>query len=424
METVDKYSTQVLDTLLLTQSFRFGTEIAFVASLVMNKLCKQYNEREQYVLSSDRNVDVLSWRKNADQKPTKRMVILARTNVRLFDEIIELVCKRPRERRPKIAILMEGIKSHLESLAQISFLKRKMFDIIPKDSRLKKFTTYEEYKKRSLDTMNIEDLNKCKTVEKYTDRMAEYCGIIYEQLVGHSHNCPKADFIFSTVHKFKGLEFPVVRLLDDFLFEKSSPIFYAVPPSEREEANILYVALTRAKKELILNDSLVFFLFGNGKHNFDLVVPDGGRLVDRVCAVPTCLRPMGSGITALYNALTDGYYCAQCASAPQKRVPIDFTTKPLSYEVDIAIANDSARFRQTLVGVEVGEDNHEELLVHYKTRPFEMRLADPVARPEPPPDLFAIVNDQYDFLFEDEEIWDEDDFADEDFAPQDGMGDE
>ncbi|CAN0068057.1 unnamed protein product [Ectocarpus fasciculatus] len=61
--------------------------------------------------------------------------------------------------------------------------------------------------------------------------------------------------ILTTVHKVKGLEYDTVVLADDFSFEPingSSPLH----KSATENANLLYVAVTRAKRQLILNKKL------------------------------------------------------------------------------------------------------------------------------------------------------------------------
>ncbi|MBI6885137.1 3'-5' exonuclease [Pseudomonas putida] len=58
-----------------------------------------------------------------------------------------------------------------------------------------------------------------------------------------------ADLTISTVHKVKGREYPTVRLADDFIYpttDKEDP----VSKFNEEDANLLYVAITRAKYEL------------------------------------------------------------------------------------------------------------------------------------------------------------------------------
>jgi superfamily I DNA/RNA helicase len=73
----------------------------------------------------------------------------------------------------------------------------------------------------------------------------------------------------------KGLEWKTVILLDDF-FRKEGDEIGAVPGGmftrsvnsneefDSDEKNILYVAMTRAKKNLVFNFALLNLLIGNG----------------------------------------------------------------------------------------------------------------------------------------------------------------
>lgn len=63
-----------------------------------------------------------------------------------------------------------------------------------------------------------------------------------------------SEIVLSTAHKAKGLEFPIVILADDFLPRSGdSPLEQLSLDDHRENLNILYVAVTRATKELVLN---------------------------------------------------------------------------------------------------------------------------------------------------------------------------
>ena len=70
------------------------------------------------------------------------------------------------------------------------------------------------------------------------------------------------EIVLSTAHKAKGLEFPIVILADDFLPRSSDiPLEKISLDEHRENLNILYVAATRATKELILNMDLFYLLY-------------------------------------------------------------------------------------------------------------------------------------------------------------------
>ena len=109
-------------------------------------------------------------------------------------------------------------------------------------------------------------LGKINIVEKYGTKILELIKILKKQCQ-NSMEAVGMKYVFSTVHKFKGLEMNHVRLLDDFNFagvpySKHDPNTFK--GKEKDEMNLLYVALTRAKKSLTMNSAL-FFLF-TSKH--------------------------------------------------------------------------------------------------------------------------------------------------------------
>jgi ATP-dependent exoDNAse (exonuclease V) beta subunit len=70
------------------------------------------------------------------------------------------------------------------------------------------------------------------------------------------------EIVLSTAHKAKGLEFPIVILADDFLPRPNDVSLDKISlDKHRENLNILYVAATRATKELVLNMDLFYLLY-------------------------------------------------------------------------------------------------------------------------------------------------------------------
>ena len=60
-----------------------------------------------------------------------------------------------------------------------------------------------------------------------------------------------ADVMFSTAHKSKGLEFETVIIADDFTAADNEN-----ETVDEDEKNLVYVAMSRAKKNLILSPSI------------------------------------------------------------------------------------------------------------------------------------------------------------------------
>ena len=94
-------------------------------------------------------------------------------------------------------------------------------------------------------------------VKEFGNRLPE---LIKELKNNHAASKEEADMIFSTVHRCKGMEYDEVTLLTDFITEEKLQKYIAQQGAEKineveknrlgEEVNILYVAVTRAKKLL------------------------------------------------------------------------------------------------------------------------------------------------------------------------------
>jgi len=70
-----------------------------------------------------------------------------------------------------------------------------------------------------------------------------------------------------TMHSAKGLEFPIVFVagLEENLFPHANSLFD--PDELEEERRLFYVAMTRAKKHLILSGASSRSIFGNIQYN-------------------------------------------------------------------------------------------------------------------------------------------------------------
>jgi len=84
----------------------------------------------------------------------------------------------------------------------------------------------------------------------------------------------KAEVIFSTVHRAKGMEYDVVHLADDFIKESRLQKIISDQKNKNErvdleklneEINLLYVAVTRAKYKLYIPENLIPGSFVGGK---------------------------------------------------------------------------------------------------------------------------------------------------------------
>lgn len=210
----------------ITQSFRYGQAIANIASRVVSKgLNIDYR-----ILGSGKIESELT------TLPCK--VILCRTNLKLIDIAMNLY-----QSRESIKIHIVGNSGKNSELVNLLLgaaeLKNNNRTLVPE---LMHFSSWAE-------VMAYSETEAGKNLAGLV-RMANMYPIhhLTDTLIHIGQNTEEnADVILSTVHKAKGMEWDSVKLENDF----------PLPGSDRfteEEVNLLYVAITRARKALNIRD--------------------------------------------------------------------------------------------------------------------------------------------------------------------------
>jgi F-box protein 18 (helicase) len=187
----------------------------------------------------------------------KTRAVIARTNTGLLVKAIELLI----EKKEIGSVYFEGrIENYTYANEGAS-----IYDVL---------NLYNGEKERIRDKMigSMKDMNE---LEDYIDNtgdvqlrmLVEVVKEYGKKIPGHikklkdSHldhdNKDKADMIFSTVHRCKGMEYDEVTLADDFitevkLVEQMADTETANAAKLTEEVNLLYVALTRTKSNLYI----------------------------------------------------------------------------------------------------------------------------------------------------------------------------
>ena len=230
-------------TLYLTQSFRFGQPIADVANKILSTY---YNEKKRIQGMG------LSGVGRIDQ--AKPFTFIARTNGTLFKKAYDLCVTR----KLYIAGSVERDLPIFQVLIDFYHLWRNEKHLI-KDPEIKCFNSFDEaVQLAEQECLDPEFSVSVRVVNEHGHRIPGQIEEIKQAMVLHSH---EADVILTTTHKAKGLEWDRVIIAEDFkrLFDKEGnmlPMGFLdkeVPP---EEINLLYVAATRAKRELQLNSEL------------------------------------------------------------------------------------------------------------------------------------------------------------------------
>lgn len=222
----------------LTQSFRFNQVIADLA----NVLLKTFKDELHRIKGVGKNGKI--------GKVRVPYTLIARTNAGLFDEAVT------HYRKHSIAYLgTQGLPFH--SILDGYWLTEGKPGKV-RDPFLKRFGAFDALRDYAKSVDDYELLSLCKVVETYEG--VDVPGLIERIVKKTVDNPAEADVILTTTHKAKGLEFDRVKLADDFV-----PLLRDGEPADpakldQEEINLLYVAVTRAKKQLELNDNLEQFL--------------------------------------------------------------------------------------------------------------------------------------------------------------------
>ena len=225
--------------LKLTKSFRFGENVAKVASAIIDRDLRGNEEVKSFVHS-------------AEEFELVGSTILYRTNSALL--------------RDACSYIQQGYKVNLEIdtydftrlLESVVALKNNNKRGVKHESVM----PYNDWKELVEDVKNgwgAEVSHVVSLVDKGQEQR------ILNTLKSHA-NCDNPEIVMTTAHKAKGREFSVVALADDF------PSGYDSDNSwvglEEEERNLLYVAATRAKHYLFYNET-VAEVFNRSRVNRD-----------------------------------------------------------------------------------------------------------------------------------------------------------
>jgi superfamily I DNA/RNA helicase len=235
---MDCFEGQVLP---LSQSFRFGPKIAQVA----NQILRQSLTRPTTTLLGfeSQQSSVFEYQGKVKQRST----LLARTNYRLFEGLVQI--KLPFH-------FIGGIDEMINQVSAGYALYKGVRPQIS-DPTVSRFATWEDCKEAS----ELEDepdlVRLVRIVEQYTDAIPE---ILEGMRARHCPDPTRALIIVGTGHKAKGLEYDHVIILDDFLTPSQLRGMLSrkriTAREYSQEINLLYVVNTRAKVTLSISQPL------------------------------------------------------------------------------------------------------------------------------------------------------------------------
>ncbi|XP_055970528.1 F-box DNA helicase 1 isoform X1 [Sorex fumeus] len=306
----------------LTQSFRFGVEIAYVGATILD-VCKRV--RKKTLVGGNHPSGI---RGDAQGQ----VALLSRTNANVFDEAVRVT----EGEVPARIHLIGGIKSFgLDRIIDIWILlqpeeERRKQNLVIKDRFIRRWLHKEGFGglKRYVTAAEDKELEaKIAVVEKYNVRVPELVARIEKC---HIEDRDFAEYILGTVHKAKGLEFDTVHVLDDFVkvpcarHNLAQLPHFRVESFSEDEWNLLYVAVTRAKKRLIMTKSLENILTLAGEYMLQAELTSNVLKTGVVrCCVGPCNNaiPVDTALTMRKLPITysnrkenkGGHLCHSCA---------------------------------------------------------------------------------------------------------------
>jgi len=213
----------------LTKSFRFGANIAEIA----NK-CLVWKEEESLIEGLGR-----------PQAPTRKKqdVLLCRANMTIFSKAIEAIEK------DKKVYIEGGIESVAKMIEGAYWLKENQ-PFKCKAPELIEFANWDQMKLYADESEDV-DLNRLiRFIDKHKQQTLNAIRKLRQTI---NTNGDSADLILSSAHKSKGLEWDTVRLADDFKLPTDTNEKGGFKPFFAEDMNLLYVAVTRAKRLTLLS---------------------------------------------------------------------------------------------------------------------------------------------------------------------------
>ena len=235
----------------LSTSFRFSQDIANLAIEVL-KWKNHLSEHKPILITG-----------KGTTKKYKTKAVLARTNLGLLLKAIEYVTEKKKVKH----IYFEGnINSYTyadegASLYDVLNLyngKRRLI----KDKLIKKMKNLEELVDYIKKTEDVQLGMMVEIVKEYGNKIPQIIKAIKDKHIKNDEK-EKAEMIFSTVHRSKGMEYDAIQIVNDFINEEKLEKIKTDHQEKvnlskiNEEINLLYVAITRTKNSIHIPQTLI-----------------------------------------------------------------------------------------------------------------------------------------------------------------------
>lgn len=228
------------DRLYLTESFRFGAGIAGYANLLLS----QIKHSETLIVPAGRHPSSFTVDRSAGR------LVLSRANYSLFDSAADCAIKG----------IPFGFVGEFNSYRFMEVLdvwrlhSNRRKEIV--SAKIKEFRSYSHFNEYAEKHDKKDLLLLRNLMDKHGSNVSDLVWLISQTYL--PDKLPDDAVVLSTAHKAKGSEHMSVELADDFMLDYGKGC--ALTKEATEEANILYVALTRSIQNLGIPKSVENFL--------------------------------------------------------------------------------------------------------------------------------------------------------------------
>ncbi len=237
------------DRLWLTASFRFGPEVARMANILLERA----GEEKRVTGNGGQDAVVSSIPNEAEH-----IAVLSRTVSGVIGSALTASLME------KKVFWVEGIEGYkTEELEDLYWLSADMHERMQSPRLSRDYRNFDEYCSIAKATQDVEMDQAIRLLDDFS-QLPQKLAIMRRQGVTHEKD---AQVTVSTAHRSKGLEWPVVMLSEDFIDITDSLLSQE---ERQDETNLLYVAVTRARKTLVLNE-LMRWLSEAGEGESDTV---------------------------------------------------------------------------------------------------------------------------------------------------------
>ncbi|HDX9112748.1 TPA: ATP-dependent helicase [Klebsiella michiganensis] len=251
------------DRLWLTTSFRFGPAVAEMANVLL-----AMSGEEMIVTGSGEDDEVVM------HLPAEipHYCVLSRTVSGVIGAALSASLQ---EKKVFWVGGIEGYKT--EELEDLYWFSADMPERMQSPRLRQDYRDFEEYCSIAKATQDVEMNQAIRLLDEYFP-LPQKLAIMRRQVVTHEKD---AQVTVSTAHRSKGLEWEVVVLNEDFC-DITDPLLSA--EERQDETNLLYVAVTRARKTLVLNELMLCMKAGEEQKDCeqpatDDVENDGGEVI-------------------------------------------------------------------------------------------------------------------------------------------------